>query len=58
MSLGNNPQSIVNPGIYPMLYTFFEDSGVLRRDPFLMQVDTILSSLVNHDAAINKVRAP
>ena len=44
MSLGNNSQSIVNPGIYPMLYTFFEDSGVLRRDPFLMQVDTILST--------------
>jgi len=44
MSLGNNPQSIVNPGIYPMLYTFFEDSGLLRHDPFLMQVDTILST--------------
>lgn len=44
MSLRNNTQSIVKPGIYPMLYTFFEDSGKLCHDPFLMQVDTTLST--------------
>ena len=44
MLLRNNPQSIVKHGIYPMLYTLFEDNGELRHDPFLMQVDTILST--------------
>ena len=34
----------MKPGIYPMLNTFFEDNGELRHDPFLMQLDTILST--------------
>ena len=34
MLLANHPQSIVTPGIYPMLYTFFDDSGAVRREPF------------------------
>jgi 4-hydroxy-tetrahydrodipicolinate synthase len=34
-------------GIYPMLYAFFDDSGNLRPDPFMQQVDITL----NTDAA-------
>ena len=47
ISLANFPQSIVKPGIYPMLYAFFDDSGYLRRDPFLMQVDAVLSTVAS-----------
>jgi len=34
----------VAPGIYPMLYAFFDHHGALRQDPFRMQVDTVLNS--------------
>jgi 2-keto-3-deoxy-L-arabinonate dehydratase len=34
----------VAPGIYPMLYAFFDDHGALRQDPFRVQVDTVLNS--------------
>ena len=34
----------MKPGIYPILYTFFEDNDTLCHDPLLMQVDTILSA--------------
>ena len=34
MSLANHPQSIVTLGIYPMLYTFYDDSGAVRRELF------------------------
>ena len=36
--------SSIAPGIYPMLYAFFDDDGALRQDPFRVQVDTVLNS--------------
>ena len=39
MKLRHNSPSTIAPGIYPMLYTFFDDQGALRRDPFWVQVD-------------------
>ena len=36
--------TIVAPGIYPMLYAFFDDRGALRRDPFRVQVDAALGT--------------
>lgn len=36
-------KSIV-PGIYPMLYAFFDNDGALRQDPFRVQVDTAINS--------------
>ena len=44
MELSYNSPSTVAPGIYPMLYTFFDDQGALRRDPFLVQVDAALGA--------------
>jgi 2-keto-3-deoxy-L-arabinonate dehydratase len=34
----------VAPGIYPMLYAFFDDHGALRQDPFRVQVDAALGT--------------
>jgi len=34
----------ITVGIYPMLYTFFDDRGALRRDPFRVQVDAALGT--------------
>ncbi len=34
----------IAPGIYPMLYAFFDNHGALRQDPFRVQVDTALNS--------------
>ena len=34
----------IEPGIYPMLYSFFDEQRKLRIDPFLQQVDIALSS--------------
>ena len=32
----------IQPGIYPMLYSFFDDEGGLRTDPFRIQVDVAI----------------
>lgn len=34
----------IGPGIYPMLYSFFDHNGSLRTDPFLQQVDAALNA--------------
>lgn len=34
----------VKPGIYPMLYSFFDDQGGLRLEPFQAQVDVVLAN--------------
>ena len=44
MSKKENLPGMVIPGIYPMLYSFFDDLGGLRFDPFLVQVDAALRS--------------
>ena len=44
MELSYNSPSTVAPGIYPMLYAFFDDRGVLRQDPFRRQVDAALGT--------------
>jgi 4-hydroxy-tetrahydrodipicolinate synthase len=38
------PGILVGPGIYPMLYAFFDGTGALRRDMFERQVDVALSA--------------
>jgi len=40
----DNSPAVVGPGIYPMLYAFFDDRGVLRQDPFRLQVDVALGT--------------
>ena len=44
IALRDNSPAVVGPGIYPMLYAFFEDRGVLRQDPFRLQVDVALGT--------------
>jgi 2-keto-3-deoxy-L-arabinonate dehydratase len=44
MASRENSSAIVAPGIYPMLYAFFDDHGALRRDPFRVQVDAALGT--------------
>ena len=44
IALHDNSPAVVGPGIYPMLYAFFDDNGVLRQDPFRLQVDAALST--------------
>jgi 2-keto-3-deoxy-L-arabinonate dehydratase len=44
MALRENSGAIVAPGIYPMLYAFFDDHGALRQDPFRVQVDAALGT--------------
>ncbi len=39
----------VLPGIYPMLYSFFDEAGRLRLDPFRLQVD---AAIANHATGI------
>jgi len=34
----------ISPGIYPMLYSFFDEQGVLQPDPFRIQVDAAVSN--------------
>jgi len=36
--------NLLNPGIYPMLYSFFGSDGELRLDPFSQQVDAAISA--------------
>ena len=43
-ALHETSPAAVPPGIYPMLYSFFDDRGALRRDPFRAQVDAALCS--------------
>ena len=43
IALRDNSPAVVSPGIYPMLYAFFDDRGVLRQDPFRRQVDAALA---------------
>lgn len=43
-ALHETSPAAVPPGIYPMLYSFFDDRGALRRDPFRVQVDAALCS--------------
>ena len=40
--LNEKSSGIITPGIYPMLYAFFDDRGRLRQDPFRVQVDVAL----------------
>jgi 2-keto-3-deoxy-L-arabinonate dehydratase len=42
--LRDNSPAVVGSGIYPMLYAFFDDRGVLRQDPFRLQVDVALGT--------------
>ena len=44
IALRDNSPAVVGPGIYPMLYAFFDDRGVLRQDPFRRQVDAALGT--------------
>ena len=44
IALRDNSPAVVGPGIYPMLYAFFDDRGVLRQDPFRLQVDVALGT--------------
>ena len=44
IALQDNSPAVVVPGIYPMLYAFFDDRGVLRQDPFRRQVDAALGT--------------
>ena len=44
IALRDNSAVVVGPGIYPMLYAFFDDRGVLRQDPFRLQVDVALGT--------------
>ena len=44
IALHDNSPAVVGPGIYPMLYAFFDDHGVLRQDPFRRQVDAALGT--------------
>ena len=44
IALRDNSPAVVVPGIYPMLYAFFDDRGVLRQDPFRRQVDAALGT--------------
>ena len=44
IALHDNSPAVVGPGIYPMLYAFFDDRGVLRQDPFRLQVDAALGT--------------
>lgn len=44
MALRDSFAAIMAPGIYPMLYAFFDDRGALRRDPFRVQVDAALGT--------------
>ena len=44
IALHDNSPAVVVPGIYPMLYAFFDDHGVLRQDPFRRQVDAALGT--------------
>ena len=44
IALHDNSPVVVGPGIYPMLYAFFDDRGVLRQDPFRRQVDAALGT--------------
>ena len=44
IALQDNSPAVVSPGIYPMLYAFFDDRGVLRQDPFRRQVDAALGT--------------
>mgnify|MGYP000081694183 CR=1 FL=1 len=44
IALHDNSPAVVVPGIYPMLYAFFDDRGVLRQDPFRRQVDAALGT--------------
>ena len=44
IALHDNSPAVVGPGIYPMLYAFFDDHGVLRQDPFRLQVDAALGT--------------
>ena len=44
IALHDNSPAVVVPGIYPMLYAFFDDRGVLRQDPFRLQVDAALGT--------------
>ena len=44
IALRDNSAAVVGPGIYPMLYAFFDDRGVLRQDPFRLQVDVALGT--------------
>ena len=44
IALHDNSPAVVSPGIYPMLYAFFDDRGVLRQDPFRRQVDAALGT--------------
>ena len=44
IALQDNSSAVVAPGIYPMLYAFFDDRGVLRQDPFRLQVDVALGT--------------
>ena len=39
-----NSSGMADPGIYPMLYAFFDQRGRLRKDPFRVQVDASLST--------------
>lgn len=44
IAMHDNSPAVVGPGIYPMLYAFFDDRGVLRQDPFRLQVDAALGT--------------
>ena len=44
IALRDNSPAVVGSGIYPMLYAFFDDRGVLRQDPFRLQVDVALGT--------------
>ena len=44
IALHDNSPAVVGSGIYPMLYAFFDDRGVLRQDPFRLQVDVALGT--------------
>ena len=44
IALRDNSPAVVGPGIYPMLYAFFDDRGVLRQDSFRLQVDVALGT--------------
>jgi 2-keto-3-deoxy-L-arabinonate dehydratase len=44
IALRDNSPAVIGSGIYPMLYAFFDDRGVLRQDPFRLQVDVALGT--------------
>ena len=44
IALRDNSPAVIGSGIYPMLYAFFDDRGVLRQDPFRRQVDAALGT--------------